>query len=75
MMFELIYGAKIKVAFLDKPQYVQRLLQARKDHLLNLDDEVALIPGADWLISTCRFIVIRVTGYEQLIFPTICRLD
>jgi len=35
-----IGGARIKVASLDNPQYLQRLLQARKDRTLNLDDEV-----------------------------------
>ena len=40
---DFISGAKIKVASLDNSQYVQRLLQARKDRTLNLDDEVVSI--------------------------------
>ena len=32
-------GLKLKIASLDNPQYLQRLLQARKDSTLNLEDD------------------------------------
>ena len=36
---DFIGASKIKIASLDNPHYLQRLLQARKDRTLNLEDD------------------------------------